>query len=55
MNLGGIKTSSVELERACVQGVEGVVEAAAVGCPTPGARPTVAGRRGEAWQGGSHK
>ncbi|KAL4429385.1 hypothetical protein ABPG77_005159 [Micractinium sp. CCAP 211/92] len=39
MNLGGIKVSSVELERACIEGVDGVVEAAAVGCPTPGGGP----------------
>ncbi|KAL4429392.1 hypothetical protein ABPG77_005166 [Micractinium sp. CCAP 211/92] len=39
MNLGGIKVGSVELERACIEGVEGVVEAAAVGCPTPGGGP----------------
>ncbi|KAL4458600.1 hypothetical protein ABPG75_013465 [Micractinium tetrahymenae] len=39
MNLGGIKVSSVELERACIEGVEGVVEAAAVACPTPGGGP----------------
>ena len=36
MNLGGIKTSSVELERTVVEGVAGVVEAAAVACPAPG-------------------
>ncbi len=30
---------AVELERACIEGVEGVVEAAAVGCPTPGGGP----------------
>eukprot|EP00887_Chlorella_sp_A99_P006425 scaffold3.g6425.t1 len=39
MNLGGIKVSSVELERACVEGVSGVAEAAAVACPTPGGGP----------------
>ncbi|PRW59713.1 acetyl- synthetase [Chlorella sorokiniana] len=39
MNLGGIKVSSVELERACVEGVEGVLEAAAVACPPPGGGP----------------
>ena len=30
---------AVELERACIEGVEGVVEAAAVACPTPGGGP----------------
>ncbi len=30
---------AVELERACIEGVDGVVEAAAVGCPTPGGGP----------------
>ncbi|GAB4821930.1 hypothetical protein N2152v2_008976 [Parachlorella kessleri] len=39
MNLGGIKVSSVELERACVENVADVVEAAAVACPTPGGGP----------------
>ncbi|KAL6782506.1 hypothetical protein ACKKBG_A07040 [Auxenochlorella protothecoides x Auxenochlorella symbiontica] len=39
MNLGGIKTSSAELERAVTAGVEGVVEAAAVACPAPGGGP----------------
>ncbi|KAL4458608.1 hypothetical protein ABPG75_013473 [Micractinium tetrahymenae] len=39
MNLGGIKVSSLELEQACIEGVEGVVEAAAVACPTPGGGP----------------
>ena len=29
----------MELERACVEGVEGVVEAAAVACPPPGGGP----------------
>jgi acyl-coenzyme A synthetase/AMP-(fatty) acid ligase len=29
----------VELERACIEGVEGVIEAAAVACPTPGGGP----------------
>ena len=43
MNLGGIKTSSVELERVCVEGVAGVVEAAAVACPTPGTRARARG------------
>ena len=36
MNLGGIKVGAVELERACVEGVPGVAEAAAVACPPPG-------------------
>ncbi|KAK9802017.1 hypothetical protein WJX73_001758 [Symbiochloris irregularis] len=39
MNLGGIKVSSVELERACVEGTSEVMEAAAVGVPTPGGGP----------------
>mmetsp|Transcript_14712 Transcript_14712/g.36670 ORF Transcript_14712/g.36670 Transcript_14712/m.36670 type:complete len:810 (-) Transcript_14712:172-2601(-) len=39
MNLGGIKVSSVELERAVVERVQGVAEAAAVGVPTPGGGP----------------
>ena len=39
MNLGGIKVSSVELERACMAGVLGVAEVAAVACPTPGGGP----------------
>ena len=30
---------AVELERACVEGVEGVLEAAAVACPPPGGGP----------------
>ena len=30
---------AVELERACLEGVEDVVEAAAVACPTPGGGP----------------
>ncbi|EFJ52583.1 hypothetical protein VOLCADRAFT_120325 [Volvox carteri f. nagariensis] len=39
MNLGGIKVSSVELERAVVAGVAGVVEAAAVGVAPPQGGP----------------
>ncbi|PNH11422.1 putative acyl-activating enzyme 18, peroxisomal [Tetrabaena socialis] len=39
MNLGGIKVSSVELERAVVEGVMGVVEAAAVGVAPPAGGP----------------
>jgi acetyl-CoA synthetase len=38
MNLGGIKTSSAEIERA-VTGLPGVVEVAAVGVPPPGGGP----------------
>ncbi len=38
MNLGGIKTSSAELERAC-NGVEGVLETAAIAVPPPGGGP----------------
>ena len=30
---------AVELERACMEGVDGVAEAAAVACPTPGGGP----------------
>ena len=32
-------SAAVELERACVEGVEGVLEAAAVACPPPGGGP----------------
>lgn len=39
MNLGGIKVSSVELERVCVAHLDGVLEAAAVAAPTPGGGP----------------
>ncbi|MEW5299974.1 MAG: hypothetical protein WDW36_002940 [Sanguina aurantia] len=39
MNLGGIKVSSVELERTIVELVPGVLEAAAVGVPEPGGGP----------------
>ena len=50
MNLGGVKVSSVELERAVLEGVgvgtagaegggEGVAEVAAVGVPSPGGGP----------------
>lgn len=39
MNLGGIKVGSLELEQAVMNGVEGVVETAAVGVPTPGGGP----------------
>ncbi|CAK0785824.1 hypothetical protein CVIRNUC_009036 [Coccomyxa viridis] len=39
MNLGGIKVSSVELERACAEGVPAVQEVAAVGVPSPGGGP----------------
>eukprot|EP00891_Asterochloris_glomerata_P007518 jgi/Astpho2/7518/Aster-02084 len=39
MNLGGIKVSSVELERTVVSNVALVSEAAAVGLPTPGGGP----------------
>lgn len=31
--------SSVELERACVEGIPGIQEAAAVGVPSPGGGP----------------
>lgn len=41
MNLGGIKVSSVELERAVSEGVIGVAEAAAVAVPPPGGGPDV--------------
>jgi hypothetical protein len=34
---GSLQVSSVELERACVENVPDVLEAAAVACPTPGA------------------
>lgn len=40
MNLGGIKTSSAEIERA-VSRVEGVVESAAVAVPPPGGGPSL--------------
>lgn len=36
VNLGGIKVSSVELERACLETLHDVIEVAAVACPTPG-------------------
>ncbi|KAG2449704.1 hypothetical protein HYH02_005232 [Chlamydomonas schloesseri] len=39
MNLGGIKVSSVELERAVVEGVVGVAEAAAIGVAPPHGGP----------------
>lgn len=39
MNLGGIKISSVELERAVERNVADVAEVAAVGVPTPGGGP----------------
>eukprot|EP00884_Botryococcus_braunii_P002914 jgi/Botrbrau1/12623/Bobra.0169s0150.1 len=39
MNLGGIKVSSVELERVCQKWVEEVREVAAVGVPSPGGGP----------------
>jgi acyl-CoA synthetase (AMP-forming)/AMP-acid ligase II len=35
----GIQVSSVELERACVEGVPCIQEAAAVGVPSPGGGP----------------
>ena len=38
MNLGGIKISSAELERACV--VESLKECAAIAVPTPGGGPS---------------
>ncbi len=34
-----VQVSSVELERACVQGVPDIQEAAAVGVPSPGGGP----------------
>ena len=34
-----LRRCAVELERACAEGVEGVVEAAAVACPAPGGGP----------------
>ncbi|KAF5735709.1 acyl-activating enzyme 18 peroxisomal isoform X1 [Tripterygium wilfordii] len=39
MNLGGIKTSSVEIERVCDRGDEGVLETAAVSVAPPGGGP----------------
>lgn len=39
MNLGGIKVSSVELERAVVEGIDAILEAAAVAVPEPGGGP----------------
>ena len=48
MNLGGIKVGAVELERACVEGVPCVAEAAAVACPPPGEGPR--GRQDVCWQ-----
>lgn len=39
MNLGGIKVSSVELERCVTAAIPGVREAAAVGVPAPGGGP----------------
>ncbi|KAK9811852.1 hypothetical protein WJX72_011194 [[Myrmecia] bisecta] len=39
MNLGGIKVSSVELERACMDALPEVLEAAAVGLPAAGGGP----------------
>jgi acyl-coenzyme A synthetase/AMP-(fatty) acid ligase len=36
---GGIKVSSVELERAVTEGVPSVAEAAAIAIPTPGGGP----------------
>jgi len=39
MNLGGIKVSSVELERAVMERVPGVVEAAAIAVPPPDGGP----------------
>ena len=39
MNLGGIKVSSLELERAVVEGVKGVAEAAAVAVKANGGGP----------------
>ncbi|KAK9862190.1 hypothetical protein WJX84_000590 [Apatococcus fuscideae] len=40
MNLGGIKVSSVELEKACTSEVGSVMEAAAVAVPSPGGGPS---------------
>ncbi|GER46009.1 acetyl-coenzyme A synthetase [Striga asiatica] len=39
MNLGGIKVSSVEIERVCNSAVAGVLETAAVGMSPPGGGP----------------
>ncbi|XP_074312098.1 putative CoA ligase CCL12 [Silene latifolia] len=39
MNLGGIKTSSIEIERVCDQADEGVVETAAIGVTPPDGGP----------------
>ena len=39
MNLGGIKTSSADIER-CAAGVEGVEECAAIAVPPPGGGPS---------------
>ncbi|WIA40403.1 hypothetical protein OEZ86_013761 [Tetradesmus obliquus] len=39
MNLGGIKVSSVELERVVLANVPGIAEAAAIGIPAPGGGP----------------
>ncbi|KAH9614800.1 hypothetical protein KSS87_023003 [Heliosperma pusillum] len=39
MNLGGIKTSSIEIERVCNQADEGVMETAAIGATPPNGGP----------------
>ncbi|XP_027157961.1 probable acyl-activating enzyme 18, peroxisomal [Coffea eugenioides] len=39
MNLGGIKTSSVEIERVCNQAHDGILETAAVSTPPPNGGP----------------
>ncbi|CAI0543646.1 unnamed protein product [Linum tenue] len=41
MNLGGIKTSSVEIERVCDRADEGILETAAVSVAPPGGGPEV--------------
>ncbi len=40
MNLGGIKVSSAEIERV-VNGIDGVVETAAIAVPPPGGGPSL--------------
>ncbi|XP_055825588.1 hexanoyl-CoA synthase isoform X2 [Solanum dulcamara] len=39
MNLGGVKVSSVEIEKICNAGDESILETAAVGVPLPGGGP----------------
>lgn len=39
MNLGGIKVSSVEIERVCNAADPAILETAAIGIPPPGESP----------------